>query len=436
MRFLWTPITVIIASGILFGIFQNCTPAVPYGNTNYLSELVASKTFPYDIGFDQIAYMSCSEQDNITNDGTFFTFRVAAIEDLGLRVNQTFRDEIDKLTDEEVVSALRDSMTSSGTRIQLGIRSMDNLQLMYVDSENGASGIDGLDYNNFFPGMGNPDLSSLLWYMEPGDYLREWAGAQFTDEYRFSGQLSFMKSQNMEYRLRSFFNDSGVITVTFAESGKIQPLGPGSFVNLAPVLPNLGTPTPPTTPEGPNNKLSAKSSGLSMNLAQNVFGMAIKPSFKQPLPNSGGSPGADMPPRILGSITEISIDDRSTQPDLRPWVCPANMYFKIVLPEHANYKDGQGRTVTVCAMNSDPINPSAALKRVRQSLYAEDWYVDMTRRCIVPKPGHTVQGSCYGINSSTQETHLVNYQNFATTGCGFGKPSGLCPHYASICYRQ
>lgn len=419
---------------MVFGIFQNCTPAVPYGDKDHFSELVASKIFPYDVGFDQIAYVSCSEQKDIYNAGNFFTFDVAAINNLGIRVNQTFRESIDNLDDENIVAALQESQTSSGTRLQVAVRTLDNLQLMYVDQENGANGLDGYDYDNFFPAMGKEDFTSLLWHMEPGDYLREWAGAQFTDEYRFSARLQFMKSQVMEYDLRTFFNDSGVIALTFAETGKINPIGAGSFVDIVPTNPppsGGGLTAPPTG--GPSNKLSASES-LSTNLATNVYGMAVQPSFKQPLTPTGGNPGSDMPPRILAEVTEVSIDDRSTQPNARQWNCPTNMYFMIVLPEHASYKDAQQKTVTVCAMRPDPLEPSATLKRLRQSLLVEDWYIDTARKCIVPK--HAVTGSCYGVNSNTQETHMVNYENFATLGCGFGNVNGLCPHYASVCFRQ
>ena len=108
----------------------------------------------------------------------------------------------------------------------------------------------------------------------------------------------------------------------------------------------------------------------------------------------------------------------------------------IVLPEDAYVRNIAGDITGIrCGMNPDPVQPSADLKVVRRSLYAEDWYVDLARRCVVPKPERTTAGSCYGLNSQTQQTHIINYDNFPA-GCGFGSPNGLCPHYASICYMQ
>lgn len=451
MRLLWTPVAILFSIGLVLGFFQNCTPAVPFGNTDYYSELVNSPVFPYEVGVDQVAYLSCSEQEDIFNDGTFFSFRVGAYEDLGLRINQDYRDSIEKVADGNVVSALMESSASAGKRIQLAIRTLDNLQLMYVDQEN-AEGIDGSDYNNFFPMMGDEGLTNLLWYMEPGDYIRYWAGAQFINDYRFEGDIQFMKSQIMENDLRSFLSGRGVIALSFAEEGKTTPLGPGSLADLQQQADSAGT--------------NGSGSSANTDIRKNIFGMAMQPKFKQSLfrkrkPGTTGAspfdfidvnPGSDMPPRILSSMTEIKIDERSSVANPRPWSCPSEMSFMIVLPQHAQsvvavrnssgviQKDGSGNpithTVTRCEMKSDPINPSAELKRIRQSLFAEDWYIDMERKCIVPKPDHVQEGSCYGLDSGTQKTHIINYDTYDTLGCGFGNVEGLCPHYASICFRQ
>jgi hypothetical protein len=458
LKFNRTPIVIIICTALLFGFFQNCTPAVPFGNTDYYSALVNSSVFPYEIGIDQLAYLSCSEQEDVFNDGTFFTFRGGAYESLGLRINQEYRESIKKVSDENVITALKESPASAGTQIQMAVRTLDNLQLMYVDQDNGSEGTNGSDYNNFFPTLGDTNFSSLLWYMESGDYLRYWAGAQFISDYRFEGEIQFMKSQLMENDLRSFLSNRGVITYSFADPGKIKPLGPGTFLDLARFE---GTGTVP--PVG-NSKVQTQK--YSTDLAKNIFGFAIQPKFKQSLfhkrtPGTTGAnianftdvnPGSEMPPRVLSSVNEIKVDERTSLAALRPWTCPTTMNFMIVLPKDAKattfirdangliLKDGAGNNrthlVTRCAMLSDPINPSPELQRIRQSLFAEDWYIDLDRKCIVPKPDHVGEGSCYGINSNTRLTHTINYDTFDVLGCGFNNPEGLCPHYASVCYRQ
>jgi len=439
VRFVWTPAIIVVTLGAILGFFQNCTPAVPFGNVDYFSSLVSSPHFPYEAGLDQLAYMSCSEQSDVGNDGTFFTFKAGAYDHLGLRISQTYRDNVVKVDDQNVAFALQESTFSAGTRLQLAIRSLDNLQLTYIDQENGVSGLDGFDFNNFFPPMGTQLLAETLWFMQPNDYLRVFAGAQSISNLRFEGRLQFMKSQLMENDLRSFLSNRGVITLTFATQGEITPIGPGSYNDLV-VVGDGSTPAPIGGAIGSakvgTEKVGIASAGLSQNLAQNVFGMGIQPQFKQPLTSLGGNPGPDMPPRVLSRVQDIIIDERLNGQIPRTWSCPDSMQFMIVLPGDATYTDVNDNEITRCAMLPDPPVLSAEMRRIRQSLLAEDWFIDPIRRCAVPKADHVEQGSCYGRNSQTQRTHLINYDSYPTQGCGFGNPAGLCPHYASICFRQ
>ena len=413
----------LLFSGLILGLFQNCTSAVPFGNTNYYQRLVSSLVYPYEAGFDQVAYMSCSEQDNVSSYGenAFFTFRMGAYRNFGLRIINEYRDNIEKLTDENIVSAMQESTISSGHRLQFAIRTLDDLQRIY--SNGGQEGIEGSDFQSFFPQMGDGDLSRLLWFMEPEQYLRNYISSRQATQYRFEGQVNFMASESTERALRSFFGNRGVITLNFAEYGKNKPIGPGSFLKL----------------------LREKGQEITgdpdiYDVRQNVFGMAIQPRFKQPTPPGGGSPGPDMPPRVLSSITEYIIDNRRTVSDLRPWDCPDDMQFMIVLSQYASYQplNDEGNPIGPpfirCAMNPDPINPDNRLQIIRQSLPSEDWYVDMERKCVVPKL--TFEGICYGINSKVQKTYKINYDTFEEE-CGFNSDeSRLCPHYVSICFRE
>lgn len=431
MRFVWTPIAVLVLISGVLGFFQNCTPAVPYGDTDYYSELLSSSVFPYDTGFDQVAYMSCSEQEDIYNDGTFFTFRVGAYNNLGIRVSQTYRDNASRgLLDDSIVSVLQQNDTSAGTRLQLAVRTLDNFQLIWVDPDNGSQGLIGFDYANFFPSMGDETFVETLWYMQPGDYMRYWAGAQVVDDYRFEGDLNFSRSELIERDLRNFFSSRGIITLTFNKEGEIAPLGPGSFANLVPSVQD-----PATGSGGGVGTASAGQIQTSANndLRKEVFGMAVQPRFRVPFVLGGGNPGT-LPPRALSSINEVAMDSRPDAPQARPWNCADNMQFMIVMPDDAVRADNTIR----CAMSPDPANPSPTLQAIRRSLYAEDFYVDTVRRCVVPKRDHVVEGSCYGINSASGVSHLVNYDSFndPMQGCGIGNANGVCPHYVSICIRQ
>ena len=393
LSFRWVPTAFVLSLGVVLGFFQNCTSSVPFGNVDYYSKLTSSTTFPYEIGFDQVAYLSCSEQENVQSDGgdPFFTFRVGAYRSQGLRITSQYRDQVEKVSDENVVNALRESTFSAGTQIQLSIRTFDSLQGIYHDPEHG-DGIEGLDYSYFFPTLGEhlfygeQDLSHVLWFMKPGEYLRNYVGGRNAPEYRFEGQVKFMAAELMAKGLRSHFSHRGILALGFTKVGEpLNLLGPGSFL----------------TSQDPGSGEKTPSQGAINDLRRNVFGMVVQPRFKQPTPLYGGSPGPDMPPRVLASIKEYIVDSRKTNTDIETWECPKEMQFMIVLPEDA---DEVG-----CATKPDPAEPDDQLRIIRQSLYSEDWWIDRRRRCIVPKGG-VVEGSCYGLDKNTKKTHKINYR--------------------------
>lgn len=406
MSSFWQPASILVGIFALMMFFQNCSSAVPFGTVDRFASLVESDVFPYEVSVDQVAYMSCSEQENVPQDGTFFTFKVGAYRNGGLRVTEEFRNEVIRLNDESVVNALMQNFASTGSRLQLAIRPIDNLQLIYLTENNGQDGLQGEDFYNIFTTIGDQAFTSMLWYMEPGDYLRYWPGAQFDSDYRLEGTMRFLDSELIEGDLRNFMNNRGVLAVTFSEEGDTIARGPGS------------------------------QSGDAKSLAKEVYGVALSPRFKQPLAPGGGSPGAAMPSRVLSSVQEIIVDRRRNGTVPGTWSCPDQLQFKIVLPQDALiYNEEAVVTGTRCGMTPDPVQLSADLKAIRQSLPSEDWYVDLTRRCVVPKPERTTAGSCYGKNSNIEQTHIINYDAYQN-GCGFGTERGLCPHFVSICVKQ
>lgn len=464
MRRIWAPFLILLGLTAILGFFQNCTTQVPFGQTDHFQALVNSPVFPYEVHLDQVAYMSCSEQEDIFNDGTFFTFRFGAFDQGGIRITPEYRESIEKVRDEDVPFALEISQASSRLRLQAAMRTLDNLQLMYVDNDNGAEGVEGLDFSNFFVEMGESDLVNLLWFGNPNDYVSSYPAARFIDEARFEGEVSFMKSDRMAADVRNFMNSrGGILAVTFNQEGSIFPVGPGNLQALQELADSgqAGDVAIPQSGGDPSNDLGTSSVGVASvgvastfsaannNIGQNVFGAGLKPAFKQPskllvptndaLPVTEVSPGASIPSRVLASVTDVIIDDRMRNRRFSNWNCPSTAQFMIVLPSDAQYQDN-GNTVTRCRREPDPANPSLELQRVRQSLYQEDWYVDMRNRCVVPKSAsNVVPGSCYGKDSS-EDTLPINYEAFET-GCGFdhisqGNGLGLCPHFVSVCFRN
>ena len=338
----------------------------------------------------------------------FFTFRVSAKTGAGLRLSPQFRQEVPRLNEERVVLALRQNFLSAGSQVQLAARSRRDYRKFYRNSQNN-SGLEGVDYDNLLVPMGDPGLSRFLWQLPPNEYIQVWPGAEFQEELRVHGSLDFTASEELARGLRKFLNQEGALTLTFSEI-------PGTF------------------PKGPFDP-SAMGLQDSSTPFREAYGMGIQVSFKQP--RALGSPGLDMPQRVLSQVREIPMDPRGSDP--KPWSCPAHLQFKIVHPNHAQFTEsvnGTDTTKTRCAKEEDPKVLSEGLRIIRTSLPSSEWYVDMVRQCVVPKDGVWVEGSCYGINSNTDQTREVRYEKFST-GCGpeENKP-GLCPHYVSFCERS
>jgi hypothetical protein len=104
------------------------------------------------------------------------------------------------------------------------------------------------------------------------------------------------------------------------------------------------------------------------------------------------------------------------------------MHFKIVQME-----DAAG--AQPCNIGPDPaFQPTDPLGIARNSLRGEDWYIDMTNMCIVPKKAGAGYG-CYGPQPSVDYnlSDSSSWEQFPTANT----PVNPLPvAYASICVRN
>ncbi|MCB0362992.1 MAG: hypothetical protein KDD35_09720, partial [Bdellovibrionales bacterium] len=129
--------------------------------------------------------------------------------------------------------------------------------------------------------------------------------------------------------------------------------------------------------------------------------------------------------RVVNSLREVDLQKRSaTEISQSSWACSSETVFMIVRPEDL------GKTV-FCNKTLDPLAPldkdRLALESLRRVLRPEDWWVDLDRRCIIPKQNI---GSCYG-NENPQQPLNIKYDGGDCIAEGKS-----CPHYVSICVRQ
>jgi hypothetical protein len=403
-------LTVLCLSMLI--VFQNCGSDLP---TNYFSSQGGSNDL-YTMKVDQLAYMSCAEQQDVANEqGMFFTFRAGAYGDTaGLSLSSSFLEKYKYKKNREVLSILEQDTIIGGSQIQFSVRKQSNLAQMFI-SNGSSDGVDGLDYDFTFGILGSEELSASLLTTNStrSGWLNYWSPAGVNYDAYFQGTMTFNNSESDANAVRNAMTAGGyVLTTAF-----------GDTTNAA----NIRFPDYTVDDDTTNDD-----SEVPSNVA---FGVGLKLGFKQPTPlnwNYAGTPYISMPKRVLASVSEYDLSSPSRSKGT--WTCPTNLQFRVIYPTDATLADNTGVGTPLCGVAEDPASPSADLLRVRNSLPSQDWYVDMAKKCIVPR--RAAVGSCYGIDAGTKDTRRVNYK--VTTACNpdiVNASADVCAHFVSICYK-
>jgi hypothetical protein len=179
-----------------------------------------------------------------------------------------------------------------------------------------------------------------------------------------------------------------------------------------------------------------------------AFGSGYQMVFSQPTgakgriekdANGATKPGGKeldpYPMNLMTGVTERNLYPQGTKPS-RAWNCPNTLRFRIVRAD--DLTEGNCKRTP----DPDPVtlnSPAyAELLIARNSLRAEDWYIDWTNKCIIPKKSGS---SCYGDMSYVQ----YNYTDATSTTAGCDPnstkdsnslKSPVCLAWASICYLK
>lgn len=377
-------IAVLVALPVV--AFNNCSS--PYVEKKKdVSSFIEKADHAYDANLDQVAYMSCSGLPSKTFDqSVYFTFRAGAYRSGGLKIRDGYIASLEKefRLPEDQIELISSSLINSVSRLQLSIRSRANFQSVFTQ---GGSAEPNEEIANFFPVLGGYDLVETLYGLAPGTRLRYQRNGLPQGE-RFEGSLNHGDSVALAESVRSMLTGEGMLSLTYTD-------------------PEIS----PTYAKSPADIYGGDAS-------KSVFGKGLLVGFRQPTPSQGTIYG-QFPNYALREITEFSLENRNDTSDVRTWSCPVTMQFRIVRPG-----DNPGAP---CNAIADPDVLSPALEVVRRSLRVEDWYVDMTNRCITPKK----QGgaNCYGSNIQAVQYNLPQ-------ACIPGAPTQDCVHWASICTRQ
>lgn len=391
------------AAGILLLGFQNCTQPANVQKTDDIKSLAEKSGFAYNANLDEIAYMSCyNVKPDAANGTAFFTIRAGAYRTGGLRLEDSFVNEVAKRSTQNQVDILSSSAANANTIMQLALRPKANLQSIL---QSGSSPVRGADYSNLLDALGSPAVSETLIRLTPYDRIRRMRNGA-AEGARFEGDLSFSENYTTEASIRTSLQGvSGstaappsVLALTFSNGGA----GVSDAVSA----------------RGPAT-LDTKS---SLAIGRYVFGRGYSLGFGLPNVTPVYS---QFPSNVMTRVSESNLAEPTDTTAAGEWVCPANMQFKIIRPGDEMVAGAR------CAKAPDPEKPDATLLMVRNVLRVEDWYVDLANRCIVQK----VHGSgCYGDYQNIVYNNGDSCRTIPLVGGSTTEP--MCAAFTSICYRK
>lgn len=384
---------LMIAGLLLLMSYQNCAQA-PDADTDSQSSYQSGLPFAYKEAVDTIGYMSCSEIKDPVERRAYFSYRVSAFNSQtgGLTMTDAFRDKTKYFDNTARGRAIASSDVNANTRLNLSVRLRGNLQSIWAQGELRA----GDDIDSFLPSLDSAEVAGPIASVDAkipncSDlspcYINYFPSAN--SKRLMEASVRFYEFENIAKETRSNLEGAGspaYLTVGYGDS---------------------------------SDELDAKLRSPSTDVKR-AYGTGYAMSFS--LPN-GYSSGERRVISSLGGIQEIDLT--TGQPRSASWDCGTNgLYqFMVIRPE-----DIVANKV-VCGRAPDrftDVNQQAALNAIRRVLRVEDWFVDLTNHCVVPKrTGDYCYGSlAAGVNVSYGVANCVN------------SGATRCPHFVSVCIRR
>ncbi len=385
-----------VICGVLL-TFQNC--AQPPESSSNVSSFADRLPIAVDVQLDTIAYMSCSNIKDPVEKRAYFTIRAGAYTPgkSGLQMRQDFRKATEFYSPVDRAKLFAQSSLNGDTRLNLSIRSAANYQAPWVADDLRA----GEDVDSFLPPLEAATIAGPVSAAPVGAWLNYFPGP---DAKRLTeASLRYYKFEDNMVRTRQKLETSSGTDAAFLVAGFS---GSSDELNL-----NLRAPAGASAPAGG---------------ASPIYGRGFLFSFSTPVGYGGNSDR-----RVISPNTGIREFDLTTYPPRElvnnTWSCPTGNQFMIMRPEDvlAARQNGQ----EICRTGPDQIragtNDAVELQALRRVLRVEDWFVDMSRHCIVPK---RTGDYCYG-------DQLVGRTiSYGTSSCT-NNATSVCPHFVSICVR-
>jgi hypothetical protein len=394
-RFL-APVLYTSATFLTMVAFQNCSQPMQPDDSSSVTTQAAKLDFSYDSTIDEVAHMSCPALVGSNADSAFFTFRAGAFLNGGVMLTPAFFTTLKKNILDDQISILSSSPANTNALLQLSLRSRSNFQQIRTSSGSARA---GQDYANIFAPLGTEELSKALIELPQNSRLNYLTDVTDTRGSRMEGNLNFdsTKLDDIRNHLNSTTGGDEFLTLTYS-TGSSGVVAQSPFTLFK---------TPGT------------------DVTKNVYGKGYAFGFVKP---AVSNLSASFPANVLGSVTESNLISPTDRTSVSPWTCSSTYQFRIVREEDLATATTLAKPgVTDCVKAPDPVNPTNPndWKIVRGILRQENYYIDMTHHCAIPKNGST---GCYA-------TLVPTYA--AADQCdklGVGNPA--CAGYVSICVRS
>lgn len=393
---------VLIVSCIgLILTFQNCSQA-SFDGENEESSFESGLPFAYSAKIDTISYMSCSGMsDNAPSRRAYYTIRAGAYGTCnpadvncspfssplaGLSMSNDFREATKYYDKKQKAHLFSMSDKNANTFLSLSIRSTGDYQLPWKEGNLAA----GEELDAMLPSLDSPAIAGPLGFSSPGQTLNYFPGSH--SQRLMEGSLRYYNFENTSKLTRDTLNNREALMV----------LG---FSNSADPL-DVGLRSPdqaePTQTQLPGNR---------------AYGTGYYLGFSLPF---GYSAGEQRTLSAAQGVEEINL--MNNQPNNASWDCSANYQFMVVRPE--DKASGAVNCDATIDRYADA-NQQAALNAIRRVLRVEDWFVDVARKCIMPK---RTGDYCYG---NVQGRQIM----YGVASC-INDGTRMCPHFVSVCIRR
>jgi hypothetical protein len=396
---MWLTGFVAGAAVIVAVFFQNCASGFDANDAGdaFLANAASSApqtsaaSFAFDVGFDQISYMSCFSGD--ANHDAFYTLKAGGYDNGGIKVSDSFMTYAKSVvpatypnsqpTIEQLKLFLSQTPANIGATPQMAVRERDDLHLVWhLGSGNEVFGTDFVNITT--DPTDDRIMDPLIRY--PG-YINYFAMAP-SGYRKFEQLLSFNTNEQAADSFRVDTGSRGMLSLTYSDQAQSS-------------LPR-GLGTDPSKAYGRGYFLSFVQAG------SNPYGLSYE--------------------AVLSSVRESNLTTGSPG---SAWTCPANYQIKIY------------RAADRIQCATDPIgymsdqNYRKKMEQVRRHLKAEYWDVSIINNCAVPK-----RGECYPSDVNTSGVEYdpaaacyngIQFHNNAYSGAA---PVKWCAQYVSFCFKN